>query len=164
MILVLIFRLLSILIVRTSTDLAEEHAPIARTLTEALLAPERLRILTHILLTKSVEAVKSALSLLACIPTVSIEAAHDLLRSLDFGVQSFSLCSRNRNLKDDNDVRTCFVNLISAFFFTNSNQIIRDLVNKKDALALLLNGIFTDKYQNLMLILQLLTQKIIYNC
>lgn len=77
------------------------------------------------------ETNKAALRLLAVVATVGTNLARGLLRAVPFSSQELVHCSRRRNTTDEQDVRSCFLNLVAAFVFSKNDLIIREAVEKR---------------------------------
>ncbi|CAH8875227.1 unnamed protein product [Trichobilharzia szidati] len=158
-----VLKSLYIIILRSSRELAASFPTLARDLAEGFLEDSRLSLCLNLMWkSQSAELLKVSLQLLATVVTVSEDLARGLLRSIDFESKTMTKCSKRRNLLDKCDVRTCFINFLASFVYLNSNVVLRELVDKKGALHLLVSESFVDKYSNVMLILCVL-QKVAEN-
>ncbi|XP_018655043.1 hypothetical protein Smp_157140.1 [Schistosoma mansoni] len=102
---------------------------------------------------QNAEILKTSLQLLASVVTVSEDLARAVLRYIDFDSATMKKCSQRRNLVDKCDVRTCFINFLASFVYLDNNFVLRELIDKKGALDLLIGESFVDKYSNVILIL-----------
>ncbi|VDM34040.1 unnamed protein product [Hydatigera taeniaeformis] len=131
--LAVILKVLATIIVRTRTDLADMFADTGRRLAEGVLEDAPLSACFRALKPQSsAEAAKASLQLLAAV--VSTDPAllgRSLLRSIDFEHPDWVQASRRRNTKDVTDVRTCFINFIASFLVSNTNILIRELLESR---------------------------------
>ncbi|CAH8576115.1 unnamed protein product [Schistosoma turkestanicum] len=148
-----VFKALTIIILKTSRDLKDRYPNVARELSEGLLEDARFSLCLKSMRSQNAEILKACFQLLASVVTVSEDLARGILRYVDFESMIMKKCSKRRNLGDKCDVRTCFVNFLASFVYLDNNFVLRELVDKKGALDLLINGSFVDKYSNVILIL-----------
>ncbi|KAK4474684.1 hypothetical protein MN116_001814 [Schistosoma mekongi] len=152
-----VFKALYIIIMKTSRDLSSHFPNLARELAEGFLEDSRLSLcLKTMWKSQNAEVLKTSLQLLGSVVTVSEDLARAVLRHIDFDGETMKKCSWRRNLVDKCDVRTCFINFLASFVYLDSNLVLRELVDKKGALNLLINESFIDKFSNVMLILNVL--------
>ncbi|VDK41146.1 unnamed protein product [Taenia asiatica] len=163
--LAVILKVLATIIVRTRTDLADLFADTGRRLSEGVLEDAPLAACFRALKPQSsAEAAKASLQLLAAVvSTDPVFLGRSLLRSVDFEHPDWVQVSRRRNTKDATDVRTCFINFIASFLVSNNNLLIRELLESRNSITLLMSECFTDKPQNVLLILTLLRTSICEN-
>ncbi|KAL5968502.1 Nucleolar pre-ribosomal-associated protein 1 [Taenia solium] len=176
--LAVILKVLATIIVRTRTDLADLFADTGRRLSEGVLEDAPLAACFRALKPQSsAEAAKASLQLLtAVVSTDPVFLGRSLLRSVDFEHPDWVQVSRRRNTKDVSDVRTCFINFIASFLVSNNNLLIRELLESRStsdiehleafffrSITLLISECFTDKPQNVLLILTLLRTSICEN-
>ncbi|KAL5104678.1 Nucleolar pre-ribosomal-associated protein 1 [Taenia crassiceps] len=163
--LAVILKVLATIIVRTRTDLADLFADTGRRLSEGVLEDAPLTACFRALKPQSsAEAAKASLQLLAAVvSTDPVFLGRSLLRSVDFEHPDWVQVSRRRNTKDTTDVRTCFINFIASFLVSDNNLLIRELLESRNSIALLISECFTDKPQNVLLILTLLRTSICEN-
>ncbi|KAF8572111.1 hypothetical protein P879_02956 [Paragonimus westermani] len=159
-----IFRALYILVMRgISYDSSSECNGIARELAEGVLEDCRFScVLRGLKNNLGAELNKAALRLLAAVATADVGIARGLLRSIHFDDAGLVQCSRRRNTTDPQDVRSCFLNLIGSFVFKDSNVLLRELIDKKNAFTLVSAESYIDKYANVMLNIQMF-RKIVEN-
>ncbi|CAH8638802.1 unnamed protein product [Heterobilharzia americana] len=158
-----VFKALYIIILRTSHELMPRFPTVARELSEGFLEDSRLLLcLKWMWKSQKPEFLKVCLQLMASVVTVGEDLARRLLKFIDFENNTMKKCSEKRSLVDKCDVRTCFINFLASFVYLNSNVVLRELVDKRGALQLLIFGTFVDRYSNVMLILCVL-QKIAEN-
>uniref|UniRef100_A0A0X3P9X5 Nucleolar pre-ribosomal-associated protein 1 n=2 Tax=Schistocephalus solidus TaxID=70667 RepID=A0A0X3P9X5_SCHSO len=162
--LTVILKVLAILVLRTNTDLAKEFASVGKRIAEGVLEEAPLAACLRALRPSgSAEAAKASLQLLAAVVSTSPLLGRSLLRSLNFDHADWVQCSRRRNTKDQCDVRTCFINFLAAFFAAGHNVLIREVLEAKNAMHLLISECFTDKLSNVLLTLTLLRTKVVEN-
>ncbi|VDD76260.1 unnamed protein product [Mesocestoides corti] len=163
--LAVILRVIATIIVRTRTDLSELYGDTGRRLAEGVLEEAPLAACFRALKPQSsAEAAKASLQLLAAVvSTDPVLLGRSLLRSVNFDHPDWVQVSRRRNTKDPSDVRTCFVNFIASFLVSGNNLLIRELLESKNAIMLLISESFTDKLQNVLLILTLLRTSVCEN-
>ncbi|KAA3672056.1 nucleolar pre-ribosomal-associated protein 1 [Paragonimus westermani] len=162
--LLIIFRALYILVMRgMAYDSSSECNGIARELAEGVLEDCRFScILRGLKNNLGAELNKAALRLLAAVATADVGIARGLLRSIHFDDAGLVQCSRRRNTTDPQDVRSCFLNLIGSFVFKDSNVLLRELIDKKNAFTLVSAESYIDKYANVILNIQMF-RKIVEN-
>ncbi|CAH8671121.1 unnamed protein product [Schistosoma haematobium] len=149
-----VFKALYIIILKTSHELSSRFPNVARELAEGFLEDSRFSLcLNTMRKSQNAEILKTSLQLLASIVTVSEDLARAVLRYIDFDSATMKKCSQRRNLVDKCDVRTCFINFLASFVYLDNNFVLRELVDKKGALDLLISESFVDKYSNVILIL-----------
>ncbi|KAL7059381.1 hypothetical protein AAHC03_013599 [Spirometra sp. Aus1] len=162
--LTVILKVLAILVLRTNTDLAKEFASVGKRIAEGVLEEAPLAACLRALRPSgSAEAAKAALQLLAAVVSTSPLLGRSLLRSLNFDHTDWVQCSRRRNTKDECDVRTCFINFMASFFAAGNNVLIREVLEAKNAMHLLISECFTDKLSNTLLTLTLLRTRVVEN-
>ncbi|CDS36611.1 nucleolar pre ribosomal associated protein [Echinococcus multilocularis] len=163
--LAVILKVLATIIVRARTDLTDLFADTGRRLAEGVLEDAPLAACLRALKPQSsAEAAKASLQLLAAVvSTDPVFLGRSLVRSVDFEHPDWVQVSRRRNIKDSTDVRTCFINFIASFLVSNNNLLIRELLESKNSITLLISECFTDKPQNVLLILTLLRTSICEN-
>ncbi|CAI2736155.1 unnamed protein product [Schistosoma spindalis] len=149
-----VFKALYIIILKTSHELSSRFPNVARELSEGFLEDSRFSLcLNTMRKSQNAEILKTSLQLLASVVTVSEDLARAVLRYIDFDSATMRKCSQRRNPVDKCDVRTCFINFLASFVYLDNNFVLRELVDKKGALDLLIGESFVDKYSNVILIL-----------
>ncbi|CAH8658462.1 unnamed protein product [Schistosoma margrebowiei] len=149
-----VFKALYIIILKTSRELSSRFPNVARELAEGFLEVSRFSLcLNTMKKSQNAEILKTSLQLLASVVTVSEDLARAVLRYIDFDSATMRKCSQRRNLVDKCDVRTCFINFLASFVYLDNSFVLRELVDKKGALELLIGESFVDKYSNVILIL-----------
>ncbi|VDO00205.1 unnamed protein product [Rodentolepis nana] len=163
--LAVIFKVLATIIIRTRKDLKEVYGEVGRRLAEGVLEDTPLSFCFRALKPQgSAEAAKASLQLLSAVVSADpLLLGRSLLRSVNFEHPDWIQVARRRNTKDVNDVRTCFINFVASFLFSDNNLLIREVLEAKNAISLLLNGCFTDKTENVLLILNLLRKSVCEN-
>ncbi|CAH8680015.1 unnamed protein product [Schistosoma rodhaini] len=158
-----VFKALYIIILKTSRELSTRFPNVARELAEGFLEDSRFSLcLNTMRKSQNAEILKTSLQLLASVVTVSEDLARAVLRYIDFDSATMKKCSQRRNLVDKCDVRTCFINFLASFVYLDNNFVLRELIDKKGALDLLIGESFVDKYSNVILILCVL-KKVVEN-
>ncbi|KAM7542026.1 hypothetical protein Aperf_G00000002958 [Anoplocephala perfoliata] len=163
--LAVIFKVLATIIIRTRKDLNELYGEVGKRLAEGVLEDAPLAFCFRALKPQSsAEAAKASLQLLSAVVSIDpLLYGRSLLRSVNFEHPDWIQVSRRRNTKDPIDVRTCFINFIASFLVSENNLVIRELLESKNAISLLLGGCFTDKTENVLLILDLLRKCVCEN-
>ncbi|TPP57149.1 hypothetical protein FGIG_07748 [Fasciola gigantica] len=152
-----VFKALYMLILIGSSEKSSKFTAVVHELAEGVLEDLRFASCLRGLQKKQgAEANKAVLRLLAVVATVSTNLARGLLRSLPFSSPEMIQCSRRRNTAEEQDARSCFLNLVAAFVFSENNLVIREAIEKRDPFVMVINESYIDKYTNVMLILEML--------
>ncbi|THD25520.1 hypothetical protein D915_003745 [Fasciola hepatica] len=152
-----VFKALYMLILIGSREKSSKLTAVVHELAEGVLEDLRFASCLRGLQKKQgAEANKAVLRLLAVVATVSTNLARGLLRSLPFSSPEMIQCSRRRNTAEEQDARSCFLNLVAAFVFSENNLVIREAIEKRDPFVMVINESYIDKYTNVMLILEML--------
>ncbi|XP_067675055.1 nucleolar pre-ribosomal-associated protein 1-like [Haliotis asinina] len=157
-----LFSVLECVFIRLA-DASEKLQLIGENIVQRILASHMRVIYFSLSLNNKNQLIKKTLRLLTRMVAFSPLSARAVQTQFDFThVNIQPLCQR-RDIKDSQDVRTCFIHFIMAFLLIGDDNVVRQMVEQRVMLQKIINGLVTDKVENVQIVLTTLLDKVVHS-
>ncbi|XP_014677450.1 PREDICTED: nucleolar pre-ribosomal-associated protein 1-like [Priapulus caudatus] len=156
-----IFNALECVLLRTADDL-DRYRVVGMAIVRRLLRSNMVSLHTE-LSAKSGVCVKSGLKLLSAMIAQGDAACQEVLALFDFSSQWLQHLLNRRNLREEQDVRVCYLHVVLAFLVAGDNGVIRASLEHPRLLAAIFPGLLLDRADTVHLVLTTVREKIVEN-
>ncbi|XP_053396917.1 nucleolar pre-ribosomal-associated protein 1-like isoform X2 [Mercenaria mercenaria] len=158
----LVFTCLEKILLRIADDLGQFYTT-GQNIVKKLLAGHVHAIFNTLNVKNKSNQIKASLKLLVAMVMIGVPSAKLVLNNVDLGHTSMLPLLQRRDVKDEEDVRTCFIHLVLACLLAGDNDVIRKLVQTKGLMESLFQGVEFDRVATLQLLLSTILEKVIMN-
>ncbi|XP_071113634.1 nucleolar pre-ribosomal-associated protein 1-like [Haliotis cracherodii] len=155
-----LFSVLECVFIRLA-DANERLQLIGENIVQRILASHLRVIYFSLSLNNKNQLIKKTLRLLTRMVAFSPLSARAVQMQFDFSHVNVQVLCQRRDIKDSQDVRTCFIHFIMAFLLIGDENVVRQMVEQRVMLQKILHGIVSDKVENVQIILTTLLDKVV---